>query len=226
MHIYSKKSLRRMHAIPAAIMLLITVFLWLAMGRPLVYAETLLASDALEQWQQSCNRCVVEAQFDVLSGDVVRLESRRRLELTRKAPALPEHPVLRWHWTADASVDGGVLLRLTLQVQETDEWPARVLHYVWDDQAAVDEHRVVSDFEHVLVVSGQEQQSGRWHAVERTLDSDWQRLYGEQMPPLERLQLAVGMPETHTVAAGFVQQIELSSVAPAETPEPAIAITE
>ncbi len=224
MHIYSNKSRRRMHAIPAAIMLLLTVILWLAMGRP-VHADVLLAAGTLSDWQQRCSRCVVEPQFDVLAGDVIRLESRRHLELSRNAPVLPERPVLRWHWTADASVDGGVLLRLTLQVAETAEWPARLLHYVWDDQAAADEHRVLSDFEHVLVVSGQ-QVPGSWHAVERMLDDDWQRLFGENMPPLKRLQLAVGMPQSTTVAGGFIQQIELSSAVPAETPVPAIAITE
>lgn len=226
MHIHSKKSRRRMHAIPAAFMLLLTVMLWLAMGRPVVYADTLLSAAALNEWRQSCNRCLIEPQFDALAGEIIRLESRQRLQLSRAVPALPDSPQLNWKWTADASVDGGVLLRLTLQVDQTREWPARTLHYVWDTQAAENEHRALSDFEHILVVSGHEQSAGSWHTISRDLNADWQRLYAEDIPAVRRLELAIGLPGQEAVAAGFVQNISISPAAPVAQPAPAIAITE
>ncbi|UTW48067.1 DUF3047 domain-containing protein [Bacterioplanoides sp. SCSIO 12839] len=230
MYTYSKKSRRRMHAIPAAIALTCLVIFWFLSGHSRVQAEvvntpvtntpattstTLLSSDNTWQWELDCYDCVVEPQYDVIHGNVVRLQSRQELVLSTELgdelnPSEWANPELSWRWTVDRYVERQPLMRLTLKVKETDSWPSRTLHYVWHSGLAAGESEVLSDFEHLLVVSGKTSKAESWQAIQRNLNQDWQEIYEENFPGIESLELALGMPGESGGTGGFIQQLVIA----------------
>lgn len=224
MYIYSKKSRRRMHAIPAAIALTLVALLWLFSGSP--RAEEVLSASNLAQWENDCSGCEVGSQYDILQGDVVHLSSPGDLQLTRDIEQQPQQPLLTWRWSVDTFVDGGTLLRITLRLAETDNWPARTLHYVWDTSQPAGTITTLSDFEHSIVVTGQEGSAENWYDIQRTLDADWSAIYNEPLPAIERIEVGLGMPDGNAVTGAFLSGISLISASSEQPQQPAIAISE
>lgn len=146
MFIYSKKSRRRMHAIPAAIALVVVTLFWFFSAAHKAEAETLFSASELSRWSVDCRDCQLEAQYDVMVGDVVRLESREHLILQRDVQEQPAQPQLSWRWSVDNFVDAGPLVRVSVYVQETADWPERIIHYVWDSSREAGDHEALSDF--------------------------------------------------------------------------------
>ncbi|PIQ40228.1 MAG: hypothetical protein COW58_07150 [Thalassolituus sp. CG17_big_fil_post_rev_8_21_14_2_50_53_8] len=226
MFIYSKKSRRRMHAIPAAIALLVVTLFWLFSGAHKAQAETVFSATELSSWSVECEDCHLEAQYDVIVGDVVRLESREHLALQRSVKEQPTQPQLSWRWSVDRSVDSGPLVRVSIYLQDTDDWPERIIHYVWDSSREAGSHEALSDFEYLIVATGLGSKAERWEEVSADLNADWQKLYNEPLPPLDHLEVALGMPEQDIVAGAFIEKISLTSAQPEPQPQPAIAINE
>ncbi|WP_419812085.1 DUF3047 domain-containing protein [Bacterioplanoides sp.] len=231
MYTYSKKSRRRMHAIPAAIALFCMLVFWLFVGNHPAHAEaqspaqaqseplalsrtnitTLLSSENTWQWQLDCYNCVVEPQYDVIYGDVVRLQSASELVLSSRLNQSWKNPSLSWRWTVDRYVERQPLMRLTLHVKETETWPTRTLHYIWHSGLEAGESEALSDFEHLLVVSGKTSKAESWQSIERDLNQDWQEIYEENFPGIESLELALGMPGESGGTGGFIQKLVMAS---------------
>ena len=214
MYTYSKKSRRRMHAFPAAIALLVVVLFWLLSGSGKVFAseeQLLLSVEQLPHWSLDCDDCLLEPQYDVLVGNVLRLQSRGEMVLSRELQQSPRAPRLNWRWTVDAFVERQPLLRLTVQAEETEHWPQRTLHYVWDSGRDAGDEQSLSDFEHLIVVNGRDSKAENWQQVQADLNRDWQRIYGEDFPRIETLEVALGMPGESGGTGGFVQQLSISA---------------
>jgi len=223
MYTYSKKSRRRMHAIPAAIALLSMAMFWYFTDHSRVLADTsasphkatvLLSTDTAQEWELDCDDCLLEPQYDVMYGDVLRLQSRNEMVMSLELEKSVSYPQLSWRWTVDAFVERQPLMRLTIHVKETDHWPERVLHYVWDSGRAAGEQQALSDFEHLVVVNGKDSDAENWQQVDVLLNNDWQRIYEEDFPQIEYLEIALGMPGKSGATGGFLQQLTLASVAP------------
>ncbi|MCA6062407.1 DUF3047 domain-containing protein [Thalassolituus marinus] len=226
MYIYSKKSRRRMHAIPAAIALLAVTVLWLVSGSHQSHAAEILSAQQLAEWDQDCRGCEVDIQYDVLQGNVIRMASDDELSLSRRIKEQPDHPGLKWQWSVDSFVDGGKLIRLSVFLKETEDWPARTLHYVWDSNAESGAIETRSDFEHVLVVTGADARAEHWYSISRDLNADWSAIYNEAMPAIDHIEVGLGMPEEDAITGAFIDALTLSSLEPAERQQPAIAINE
>lgn len=216
MNPYSTKSRRRMHAIPAALALTCAGLLWLFSQH--TEATPLFSAATLPLWHQDCRDCAAEPQFDVLQGDVVHLsaggEFRLSRYLHRSAPQAPANASLHWQWSVDPYVDGGTLLRITLYTAETEQWPARTLHYVWDSTAARGTSTAITDFEYRIVVTGQDSRAERWYEVKRNLSDDWQALYAEPLPALEKIEIGLGMPGADATTGAFIGQLGFSLPVP------------
>lgn len=229
MYIYSKKSLRRMHAIPAALALSVLVLIWLLSDNRIVHADeasqvqVLLSADNADNWSLDCDDCLVEPQYDVLLGDVVRLQSRSDMVLSLELEDSVKHPQLSWRWTVDSYADEHPLIRLTVRVEETEAWPDRTLHYVWDSGRKAGVTEAISDFEHLVVVNGKNSKAQDWQDVVCNLDQDWQRIYNEDFPEIESLELALGMPGKLGTSGAFVERLTLASV---KLPSPEALVTE
>jgi len=222
MYTYSKKSRRRMHAIPAALALFVLALTWLFSGDRSAHAreaqqQILLSADNADDWSIDCDDCLVEPQYDVLLGNVVRLQSRSDMVLSLELDKSVEHPQLSWRWTVDSYADEHPLIRITVQVEETEAWPERTLHYVWDSGRDAGVTETLSDFEHLVVVNGRNSKAQDWQDVVCNLDQDWQRIYNEDFPQIESLELALGMPGKLGVTGAFIEQLSLASV---QLPEP------
>ncbi|WP_430460562.1 DUF3047 domain-containing protein [Thalassolituus sp. LLYu03] len=226
MYIYSKKSRRRMHAIPAAIALGLVALLWLANATRHTHAEQVLSAQNLSQWESDCRHCDISSQYDILQGDVVHLSSQGDLNIERELNETPANPKLSWRWSVDTYVDGGTLIRITLHVKETDNWPERTLHYVWDSAQEAGAIEALSDFEHRIVVTGAEAKAENWYKIARDLNSDWAAIYNEPLPPLERIEVGLGMAGDKAVTGAFLDSIVLISDDSVPPQQPAIAINE
>ena len=186
-----------------------TLMLSLLLLHSITQADTLFSAQHIDLWDYDCNGCRIEAQFDVKEGEIVHLKSRNELVLYRefdvkKQETLPTE--LNWQWSVETFVDPGVLARVTLYIAGTEEWPSRVLHYLWDAGRSDEVHEVISDFEHVLVVTGIDAKAEQWQIVNRDLLADWQRLYGGQdpiMPAIEAMEISLSLPEGKPVTGVF-----------------------
>lgn len=226
MYIYSKKSRRRMHAIPAAIALFFVTVLWLISAAHQSHAAEILSPGLLKEWDTHCRGCEIDVQYDVMQGDVIRIAGDGNLSMARDIEQQPEHPQLQWQWSVDNYVDGGKLLRLSVFMKETDSWPARTMHYVWDTQADSGSMEARSDFDHVLVVTGVEAKAEHWYSIERDLNADWASIYNEAMPAIDHIEVGLGMPEDSAITGAFIGNLTLSNRAPAAQQPSAIAISE
>lgn len=228
MYTYSKKSRRRMHAIPAAIALCALALLWLFSDLRFVQAkeahQTLLSATTSDDWSIDCDECVLEPQYDVMLGDVVRLQSRSEMVLSLELENHVAHPQLSWRWTVDEYVEQHPLMRLSVYVDETDAWPERTLHYIWDSGRATGETEALSDFEHLVVVNGRDSKAENWHEVICDLDAEWHRIYNEDFPQIESLELALGMPGKLGVTGAFIDSLSITA-APTAMPESESPVT-
>ncbi len=239
MYTYSKKSRRRMHAIPAAIALSALVMLWYFSDNRTAHAadaqslpsseKVLLSARLADDWSVDCDDCVVEPQYDVMLGNVVRLQSRSEMVLSLDIDDQVERPQLSWRWTVDEYVDQHPLLRLSVYVDDTDAWPERTLHYIWDSGREAGTTEAISDFEHLVVVNGKNSKAESWQQVRCNLNQDWQRIYNEDFPEIESLELALGMPGKLGVSGAFIEQLSIASapfeevvVAQTELPDEAV----
>lgn len=222
MYTYSKKSRRRMHAIPAAIALSLLALLWFfSDSRHVEAAEidstpiastVLLSAGSVDDWSVDCDDCRLEAQYDVILGDVLRLQSRSEMVVSLDIDNSVKSPQLSWRWTVDSFVENNALLRLTVNVDETDTWPERTLHYIWDSGRDAGETDTLSDFEHLVVVNGKRSKAEDWQQVVCHLEKDWQRIYNESFPKIESLEFALGMPGKLAVSGAFIEQLSMTSV--------------
>lgn len=239
MYTYSKKSRRRMHAIPAAIALSALVMLWYFSDNRTAHAadaqslpsseKVLLSARLADDWSVDCDDCVVEPQYDVMLGNVVRLQSRSEMVLSLDIDDQVERPQLSWRWTVDEYVEQHPLLRLSVYVDDTDAWPERTLHYIWDSGREAGTTEAISDFEHLVVVNGKNSKAESWQQVRCNLNQDWQRIYNEDFPEIESLELALGMPGKLGVSGAFIEQLSIASapfeevvVAQTELPDGAV----
>jgi len=221
MYTYSKKSRRRMHAIPAAIALSALVMLWYFSDNRTAHAadaqslpsseKVLLSARLADDWSVDCDDCVVEPQYDVMLGNVVRLQSRSEMVLSLDIDDQVERPQLSWRWTVDEYVEQHPLLRLSVYVDDTDAWPERTLHYIWDSGREAGTTEAISDFEHLVVVNGKNSKAESWQQVRCNLNQDWQRIYNEDFPEIESLELALGMPGKLGVSGAFIEQLSIAS---------------
>ena len=226
MYTYSKKSRRRMHAIPAAIALALVALLWLFTGASHTHAEQILSAQTISLWESDCRQCDVSSEYDVLQGDVVHLSSRNDVMISREIDNTPQAALLSWRWSVDPFVEGGTLLRVTLHIAETADWPARTLHYVWDNRLQTGTIETLSDFEHRIVVTGDEGKAESWFGINRDLNADWAALYNEPLPAIERIDVGLGMPGERAPAGAFISAITLQSQDSAQLPQPAVATDE
>ncbi len=216
MNPYSTKSRRRMHAIPAALALTCAALMWLFSQH--TEAAPLFSTATLPLWHQDCGDCAAEPQFDALQGDVVHLSAGGEFRLSRylkdAARHVPASASLHWQWSVDPYVDGGTLLRISLHTAETEQWPARTLHYVWDSTVESGTTAAITDFEYRIVVTGQGSRAERWYEVERNLSDDWQVLYAEPLPALEKIEIGLGMPGADATSGAFIGQLGFSLPVP------------
>lgn len=211
----SRKFRRRMHAIPAAIALVLLGIVWLLSGHSVRAdnSKPLLSAADLNDWQTHCRRCLVEAQYDVMLGDVVRLESNLgRAQINRRIQPQEGYPLVDWRWSVDEFTEAERLIRVSVIVRpSTDEMP-RTLHYIWDTSAVTDSYQALENGDYIWVVSGADMKALRWHSVLRDISHDWQVL-GHQDAEIKvtNIEVALGMPDDRKVTGGaFLQQLSLT----------------
>tara|TARA_B100001109_G_scaffold255881_1_gene262044 strand:+ start:22925 stop:23575 length:651 start_codon:yes stop_codon:yes gene_type:complete len=216
-----------MHAIPAATTLIITALLWLLTTAPDARATEVLAPAELNQWSSYCDQCELEAQYDVMLGPVIRIAAEGGYASLSRDLDLPlQAPLLSWHWSADRFADPGPMILITLNFHDTDEWPERVLHYLWDSSRKAGEQDTVSDFEHLLVVTGEEARAEHWYEVSRDLSDDWQTFYNDPLPPLESVQISLNPAGNKSWNGTFIDGLSLTEPEQLPAPPPAIATDE
>jgi|GEM_PF-4711122 len=188
-------------------------------------ATEILSVDRLSQWYIDCAECRPEAQFDVLQGDVTRLAAQGdEVSLKRRLMLPSDHPQLKWHWSTEQSLSKGVLIRVTLNFADTSKWPERVLHYVWDNSRQQGERERLSDFEQLLVVTGEDTAAGDWYQVSRDLSADWQEFYNDPLPVLESVEISLNMPGQNSWNDVYISDVTMTEQSPAL--QPAVATDE
>jgi len=200
---HSRKQRRKLHAIPAAVALIIFAVMWLSSHR--TSADVLLSAGNFSAWEKDCRHCVIEPQYDVLKGEIIRLETRMG-EALISAPFEPEglRPVLTWEWSADefSPDDDTSLFRVSVGF----EGPAGeryLIHYVWQPGGEKDKRTTLDDNEYIWTVAGKEQQARRWYRVERDLTLDLDVLTGEAMEATPvGLTAGLGDPSRRKIKAG------------------------
>lgn len=138
MNVYSRKRRRRMHAIPAALALILFAVLWLISNQS--SAETLLNAQSLHQWDKDCRRCVIEAQYDVIKGEIIRLEAKMgEASIDKGFVSEGGRPVLAWSWSVDDydAERQADLFRVTVDLQSLNSGDEYRVHYVWNPEVAV-----------------------------------------------------------------------------------------
>lgn len=223
MIVYSRKRRRRMHALPAAIALMTFAILWLISNQS--SAETLLSAQSLGEWDKSCRRCVIEAQYDVMKGEIIRLEANMgEASIDKLFVSEGGRPVLKWSWSvdtfdADRTVD---LFRVTVDFQSIESDTEFRVHYVWNPSATSGTYEALGGDEFVWVVCGSDCKSRRWYEAERDLTLDFLVLTeGEEAVTPIRFEAALGDSSGRkTEAGGYLAAIDISYLPEPVSEEP------
>lgn len=225
MIVYSRKRRRRMHALPAALALITFAILWLISNQS--SAETVLSAQSLSEWDKDCRRCVIEAQYDVIKGEIVRLEADMgEASIDKLFVSEGGRPVLSWSWSVDAfdSDRSADLFRVTVDLKSDESDTEYRVHYVWTPSATSGEFEALGGNEFVWVVCGADCKSRRWYDVERDLTLDFSVLTDsdESVSPI-RFEAALGDPSGRkTEAGGYIDTIAINYL-PEPVPEEPIA---
>lgn len=223
MIVYSRKRRRRMHALPAALALIMFAILWLISNK--TSAEVVLDAQSLEQWNRDCRRCLVEAQYDVIKGEIVRLEvNMGEASISRPFVSNGSRPVLAWSWSVDEyDVERKAdLFRITVDLKNAENDKEYRVHYVWDPSAKRGDYAAISGDEFVFVVCGSDCKSHRWYDIERDLMADFLMLTGleEVFKPI-KFYAALGDPSGRkTEAGGYINAITISYLPESVSAEP------
>ena len=213
-----RKQRRGIHALPAAIALILVVIIWLLLRPPVIAAE-IMDIHALSHWSSQCRQCAMDAQYDIMAGDVVVLSSNKpdaRWSLpVFKSGKDSASPVLSWRWSTDEHAIPGNML--SMEVSFTVDEVLHTFVYSWDDSKPVDDIFVDSDGRLHWTVTGEDTPALQWVGVERSLLIDW--LTTRDVAPSDDAPLQVEIRRLHWVLGqqpnvddeyvGFVQQLSL-----------------
>lgn len=228
MNVYSRKRRRRMHALPAAIALIAFAVLWLISNQS--SAETLLSAQSLGKWNKDCRRCVIEVQYDVMKGEIIRLEADMgEASLDKVFVSEGSRPVIAWSWSVDSfDFDRHVdLFRVTVDLRSEPSGTDYRVHYAWDPTANTGDLDALGGNEFVWVVCGSGCKSRRWYSVERDLNLDFSVLTEseERVTPV-RFEAALGDPSGRkTEAGGYLASIVVNYL-PEPVPEEPVATSD
>ncbi|MDF1764180.1 MAG: DUF3047 domain-containing protein [Oleibacter sp.] len=182
---------------------------------PLLYADVLLNSDTVNDWQKDCRRCSVDVEFDVNEGEVIQLNTKFGYARLRQSFVnAGDLPMAKWRWVVDEGTEQGVQIYLRVDFQpkrlqqgddskdtaiKQNSKDALAIYYVWDKSAALGvAYR--KQGRHFIVVSGARTDFGKWQSVERSLTSDVDLLTstsGVYLP--SSFQFGLGDPEQQKV---------------------------
>ena len=210
----SRKHRRRLHALPAAIALATFAAVWLYSHQ--ASADTLLSAKSIDDWNKTCRHCAIEPHYDVLKGEIIRLESRMGRALL-SSPVVSEgsRPMLTWAWSLDEYDEdtSAALMRVTTEFASQESGDRYLVHYVWNPAQKTTTREMIGDNEFVWVVSGEQQQARRWYQVERDLTLDLGVL-AEEIPEDTRLvgiEAGIGEPDGRKVrSGGYLDQLSIS----------------
>ena len=228
MNVYSRKRRRRMHALPAAIALIAFAVLWLISNQS--SAETLLSAQSLGKWNKDCRRCVIEVQYDVMKGEIIRLEADMgEASLDKVFVSEGSRPVIAWSWSVDSfDLDRHAdLFRVTVDLRSEQSGTDYRVHYAWDPTAKTGDYDALGGNEFVWVVCGSDCKSRRWYSVERDLTLDFSVLTeSEDSVTPVRFEAALGDPSGRkTKAGGYLESIVVNYL-PEPVPEEPVATSD
>ena len=211
MTVYTRKQRRRMHAIPAGIAVLMLAILWLFSNYS--NADVLLDASHFEDWKKDCRRCVIEAQYDVLQGEVIYLQADMGTATLSNPYDHPgAQPLLNWRWSLDQTGEPGSAFTVTAFLHDDASGRDFRLHYVWDSSAETDTRQTLAVDEYTWVVCGSECGARRWYDVERDPVADLMAVSGEPLNTVPvRFRVALGRPgDRKADASGFLQSLAIS----------------
>lgn len=202
------------------------------------HSDSILIEGNLNNWQNI--KFVGETQYrqimDIEQGVVIRAESLASASALEYSNSinLNKTPVLRWQWTVDkvpyrTSVDESGLATHERNQNETkpdgDDFALRVivgidpvfgdpkqLHYVWSSREPIGSHWQLDKNNQVLVVSGEDQQPMEWQTLQRHVQKDWQKVFGEEIDELDFIRLQTDSDHIQGHAIGYYGDMETLAI--------------
>ena len=211
---HSRKYRRRLHALPAALALFVFAALWLYSNT--TSADVLLSAKSIDDWNKDCRHCSIEPHYDVIKGEIVRLESRMgRALLSRPFVSEGARPQLSWQWSLDQFDEetSAALMRVTVDFSSAESDQIYRLHYVWNPAERTTHREMIDENEYIWVVSGAKHTARRWYSVERDLKQDLGRL-AEDVPEdvtVIRIEAGIGEPDGRKVrSGGYISELTVN----------------
>ena len=185
------------------------------------YAESLLSANDISDWKRRCWKCNVEFQYDVLYGEVMRLEANNKHGISffrdyKYDSEKQGQPVLSWTWAVDSFVDLQQLFSFSTVLYSPQNKEQYVLHYVWDVSTELGSYQALSRNEFLLSVNGVESQAFRWYQVERNITIDFREASGLDIPvELIGMEFGIGVPDSRKInLSGYIAGIQLEFAKP------------
>ncbi|WP_369985610.1 hypothetical protein [Thalassolituus sp.] len=211
---HSRKYRRRLHALPAAIALLLFGVLWLFSHTS--SAQVLLSAKTIDSWNRDCRHCRIEPHYDVILGEIIRMESRMgRALLSLNVDTEAGRPELSWKWSLDDYPEdvAGTMMRVTVNLASAAQGQTYRVHYVWNPSERTTHREMIDENEYIWVVSGLQQSPQRWYSIKRDVRQDLGRLL-EKLPEdvmIVSLETGISEPDGRKVrSAGYIDQITMT----------------
>jgi hypothetical protein len=225
MNVYSRKQRRRMHAIPAAIALLLLGLLWLYSSQ--ASAETVLDVRKLREWQMECRHCAVEPRYDIINGEVLHLRTDYgTAALTNGYEASDAVSAeVSWGWSLEQDNNQDAAFTLTVAMGETGSRRIFVIHYLWDMGAEGSDIQDLGEDTYTYRLCGKECGPRRWFEQKRDIAADLAEITGENFAvhPLG-FTLMLGRPEARKAdGSGFFSTLNVVSRPAPAAAEPVAA---
>ncbi|MBI3996838.1 MAG: DUF3047 domain-containing protein [Candidatus Omnitrophica bacterium] len=137
---------------------------------------------------------------------------------------------LSWQWRVDQAVHGEVLdqksgsdsaARLYVYFEAPGlPWQKRSVDYVWSTTLPVGTvvTSPVSPMSKLLIAESGTNAAGQWRTVQRNVEEDYRRCFGQQAPPIAAIGIMSDTDNTRSDTLAYFRDIRLSRSATSSTP--------
>ena len=191
------------------------LFLVLMGINPPARAEFLLSSDNFNSWSSSCWRCDIDLHYDVIQGDVIRLNADRIFGATleNRIRRSSEYPELSWYWSLDPFIEPAIYFSMEVYFRASVDRRKYMIRYTWnsEDPAGTVYALNERDNEWEWVVTGKEAEPLRWYEVKRHLSQDFASLTGlHSSIDIYRIKVGLGSAEKRKLSAsGYLSSVRI-----------------
>lgn len=197
------------------------------------HGRALLLEGNLDAWNNLSVNGETQYQpiVDIDQGVVLKAHSRNSASgfVYTRSVDLTKTPILQWQWTAQqlpffkAMSDDGIESRSN-DYDETqkqgDDFVLRMivgmdplfgekksLHYVWAQNEKIGSHWQLDEYNHVMVVSGENQTTMEWQTLARHIQQDWKDTFGQTINKLDFVAFITDSDAISGEAVGYYGDI-------------------